>query len=84
MKEPVLIQHDDDVEVYNRPAASEYYHTQVIVECRYMIFNFTEKRRKQRVRSTSINFQKYSFQPPPSIEDEMWIENSVFICYNIL
>jgi len=50
MKEPVLIQHDDDVEVYNRPAASEYYHT----------------------------------QPPPSIEDEMWIENSVFICYNIL
>ena len=29
MKEPVLIQHDDDVEVYNRPAASEYYHTQV-------------------------------------------------------
>jgi len=28
MKEPVLIQHDDDVEVYNRPAASEYYHTQ--------------------------------------------------------
>ena len=32
MKEPVLIQHDDDVEVYNRPAASEYYHTQVIVD----------------------------------------------------
>lgn len=27
MKEPVLIQHDDDVEVYNRPAASEYYRT---------------------------------------------------------
>jgi hypothetical protein len=27
MKEPVLIQHDDDVEVYNRPAAEEYYHT---------------------------------------------------------
>ena len=49
MKEPVLIQHDDDVEVYNRPAASEYYHTQVIVECRYMIFNFTKKR-IQRVR----------------------------------
>ena len=81
MKEPVLIQHDDDVEVYNRPAASEYYHTQVIVDIWFLI---SRKKRKQRVSSTSINFQKYSFQPPPSIEDEMWIENSVFICYNIL
>ena len=37
MKEPVLIQHDDDVEVYNRPAASEYYHTQVIVDIWFLI-----------------------------------------------
>jgi len=27
MKEPVLIQHDDDVTVFNRPEAEEYYHT---------------------------------------------------------
>ena len=27
MMEPVLIQHDDDVHVFNRPAAEEYYHT---------------------------------------------------------
>ena len=27
MKEPVIIQHDDDVEVLNRPAAEEYYST---------------------------------------------------------
>lgn len=28
MKEPVILQHDDDVEVYNRPAASAVYVTQ--------------------------------------------------------
>ena len=46
MKEPVLIQHDDDVEVYNRPAASEYYHTQVIVDIWFLI-----SRKKKKTKS---------------------------------
>ena len=53
MKEPVLIQHDDDVEVYNRPAASEYYHTQV-----RLFLTWEENTRKAKSTSEFWKFKK--------------------------